>query len=161
MDIIRKQETRSGVEKFITMLALIIVCILINSGGALICNSLGLPLYLDLIGTMIAAMLGGYIPGIIVGLMGPVLTTITSDPMAISYGALNVSVAIVTAFFYDRDWTKKIQGIISMIVIDAIIGGVLGALITWYLYGFGAEDTSSLLVASIHNLGIRSEEAHV
>ena len=156
MDIIRKQETRSGFEKFITMLALIIVCILINSGGALICNSLGLPLYLDLIGTMIAAMLGGYIPGIIVGLIGPVLTTITSDPMAISYGALNVSVAIVTAFFYDRDWTKKIQGIISMIVIDAIIGGVLGALITWYLYGFGAEDTSSGLVASIHNLGIFS-----
>ena len=156
MDIIRKQETRSGLEKTITMLALVIVCIFINSGGAWICNRLGLPLYLDLIGTMIASMLGGYIPGILVGLAGPLLTTVTSDPMAISYGALNVSVAVVTAFFHNRDWTKKLAGIISMIIIDAFIGGVGGALITWYLYGFGAEDTSSSLVRSIHALGIFS-----
>ena len=156
MDIIRKQETRSGLEKTLTMLALIIVCILINSGGALVCNSLGLPLYLDLIGTMIASMLGGYIPGIFVGLMGPLLTTITSDPMAISYGAINVSVAAITAFFHNRDWTGKFWGIFSMIVIYALIGGVGGALITWYLYGFGAEDTSSALVKAIHSLGIFS-----
>ncbi|WP_022764233.1 HD-GYP domain-containing protein [Butyrivibrio sp. XPD2006] len=156
MDIIRKQETRSGLEKTITMLALVIVCIFINSGGAWICNRLGLPLYLDLIGTMIASMLGGYIPGILVGLAGPLLTTVTSDPMAISYGALNVSVAVVTTFFHNRDWTKKLAGVISMIIIDAFIGGVGGALITWYLYGFGAEDTSSSLVRSIHALGIFS-----
>ena len=156
LDIIRKQETRSPLEKNLTLLALVVACIFINSGGAMICNRLGLPLYLDLIGTMIAAMLGGYIPGIFVGLMGPLLTTITSDPMAISYGALNVSVAIVTAFFHNREWTKKIGGMFGMIIIDAVIGGIGGALITWYLYGFGAEDTSSAFVQAIHNLGITS-----
>ena len=57
MDIIRKQETRSPFEKSATMTGLVVVCILINIAGAWVAARLQLPMYLDVIGTMLAAAL--------------------------------------------------------------------------------------------------------
>ena len=156
LDIIRKQERTSPFEKGIAMLGLVVLCIAINITGAWIANNLGLPMYLDLIGTVLASMLGGFIPGILVGLLGSLFTTITSDPMAISYSVLAVAIAVVSALFYENDWLKKPLGIIGLILIDAVIGGVFGGIITWYLYGFGGEDASSSLVRAIYNLGVAS-----
>lgn len=46
---------------------IIITCVLINILGTKLNALLGLPLYLDNTGTVLAALLGGYIPCITVG----------------------------------------------------------------------------------------------
>ena len=48
-------------------LALVVGGILVNILGGFIAKAFSLPIYLDCIGTMIAAISGGYLPGILVG----------------------------------------------------------------------------------------------
>ena len=149
-NIVRKSLKRSTSLNVIIFIGLIVTCVFLNSFGAYLANSSELPIYFDLVGTFIAAMLGGFLPGIIVGLISPIITALTSDPMAMSYTMLNISIAIFTTWFYDNGWMRKIEGIFASIVIDAVIGGVLGGFITWFIYGFEAEATSSELVNGLY-----------
>ncbi|MBE5844029.1 MAG: HD domain-containing protein [Butyrivibrio sp.] len=155
-DIIRVQKSQPLSEKFSAFLGLVIFSIFINFIGSFVANTLELPVYLDLIGTMIAAMMGGAIPGILVGLLSPVITTFTSDPNAISYSMLNVMIAVVTTWFYNNGWFTKLRGVVIAIILDSIIGGMGGAIITMCIYGFQAETTSSSLVQTLYGTGIFS-----
>ncbi len=155
-DIIRAQKSQPLSEKFSAFLGLVISCTFINFVGSFVANTLGLPVYLDLIGTMIAAMMGGAIPGIIVGLLSPVITTFTSDPNAISYSMLNVLIAVITTWFYNNGWFTKLKGVAVAVVLDSIIGGIGGAIITMCIYGFQAETTSSGLVQTLYGSGLLS-----
>ena len=52
------------------LLKLVLLCLigtLINRLGSILAGALPLPLYLDCLGTVLVASLGGYIPGILVG----------------------------------------------------------------------------------------------
>ena len=46
---------------------LILAGIAINLGLSKLVNALGLPMYLDSIGTILVSMVGGFVPGIVVG----------------------------------------------------------------------------------------------
>ena len=64
-DIVRKNRTRSTSLKVIIFVGLVVTCVLINALGAYLANSSGLPIYFDLVGTFLAAILGGFLPGIL------------------------------------------------------------------------------------------------
>ena len=57
------------------LIMLILVCLAINIICNLICNITGIPLYLDCIGTIVAAMIGGFMPSVLVGFLTNVLST--------------------------------------------------------------------------------------
>lgn len=145
-NIIREQKTRPTFEKVMVMVGLVIGGVVINFLGAYFASITGLPFYFDVVGTFLAAMLGGFIPGISVGLLSPVVTSLTVDPMAISYAMLNVIIAILTTWFHDMGILTKAYGFCTALFADSIIGGVLGGITTWFVYGSEAEDASSSLV---------------
>ena len=155
-EMIRKQETRPTVQKALVFIGLILGGVLLNYLGAFFAGIAGIPVYLDVIGTMVTSMLGGYLPGIFVALAGPVINTVTgADPAAISYTILNVLIAIITAFFYEKKYMEKAQGVMTAMILDALVGGVLGGIITWFIYGAEGEDTSSSLVHGlVSNMGM-------
>ena len=93
----RKKSYRST--KLIIMLVMCVAGILINLGGAAIADALELPLFLDTIGTVLTAGLGGYLPGVTVGLLSNIIKAVTSDSASIYYGFINVMIAVITAFF--------------------------------------------------------------
>ncbi len=139
----------------ITTFILCLAGVGLNMAFSLIVGSLGLPLYLDTVGTVTVALLGGYLPGVIVGFATNIIKT-AMDPTAIYYGALNVLIAVCAAFFADHKWHKKIQGQICMAVSFTLIGGGLGAIIPWYMEGlsFDSESLSGILYETGYfNLG--------
>ena len=161
-DILREQKTRPTFQKVLVMLGLIIAGVIINFLGAYFAKVTGLPFYFDVIGTLIAAMLGGFIPGIAVGLISPVITSITVDPSAISYAMLNVIIAILTTWFHDIGILTKAYGFCVSLFLDAFIGGVLGGITTWFVYGSEAEDSSSAVVHGlIANAGMSPFAAEI
>ena len=105
---------------------------------------LGLPLYLDSVGTVITAAMSGYIPGIVVGLVTNILKFLGGDTSSIYYGTLNVLIAVVAAYMARRHFEKKLHLILLTILECAFIGGVLGSVLTWFLYGFGSGISSNL-----------------
>ena len=75
---------------------LILLCaagLLINYLLAHLATSLKLPLYLDNIGSALAAALGGYLPGIIVGFFSNLVNGI-GDYTTAYYGSLTILIAI-------------------------------------------------------------------
>ena len=135
------------------LIMLILVCLAINIICNLICNITGIPLYLDCIGTIVAAMIGGFMPSVLVGFLTNVLSTMIikwimgGDSSNLYYCIVSVLIAMAATFFAQKGYFKKLH-IKMMIpfVCFVILGGGLGSVITWGLYGntLGDEIASSL-----------------
>ena len=129
------------------------VCLLINFGGVQLALHFQLPVFLDNIGTVLAAALGGYIPGIIVGFLTNLINGI-GDYTTTYYGSLSVLIAISAAYFVQKGYFGKLSRLPVVILVFALIGGALGSVLTWALYGFDfGTGISAPLAHSIYNAG--------
>ena len=139
----------------------IAVGILLNFAFAKLAAASGMPIYLDNIGTIITSALGGYLPGILTGVINNVLNYYL-DAISIYYASISALFAIVTVNCYRRGWFEKISGIIRLILLLAVVGGVLGGIITWYLSGAATEGTAALWLEWCKtNLGFNTFWAHI
>lgn len=133
------------------VLELILVCMIgiaVNLLLSSMSTKLKLPFYLDSVGTIFAAAVGGTLPGVLVGLVTNLLKSI-SDLPSIYYGTLNVMIAVaVASFTWDR---SKKRILIPLIITLAFIGGVLGSILTWFLFGFAGEGISADLARWIYD----------
>jgi energy-coupling factor transport system substrate-specific component len=133
-------------------LFLIPIGIAINFVGGQIAILLKLPLYLDAIGTIVVGALCGFIPGIIVGLVSNVLNSISS-PITLFYAVLNIMFGIAAAYLSKKGVFKSFWKTLVSALLFAFIGGGLGSLITWTLYGFDfGTGVSSVFAIPLHEV---------
>lgn len=117
------------------MVLLCLAGILINYIFSLTVKAFGLPLYLDNVGTMLCAILGGWLPGVVVGLMNNIINCVI-DPSSIYYGFISTLIASVTTLFFRRKGRlSKPVMVIPLILILALIGGGIGTFLPWFLDG--------------------------
>ena len=128
----KHSHNRSG--RRIYLLILCTTCIFINFLGAHIARWLNLPLFLDIVGTALAAALGGYIPGIIVGFVTNLVNGI-GDIETTYYSCLNVLIAVCSAWFSTKGYYGKWKKLPLIILSFAFIGGAVGSVLTFMLYG--------------------------
>jgi energy-coupling factor transport system substrate-specific component len=114
---------------------LIPIGIAVNFVVGSIITLLKLPLYLDCIGTIIVGALCGVWPGVIVGLITNILNAI-ADPTILFYAPLNMAFGVLAAFLSKKGWFKNFGLTLLSSIFFAFIGGGIGSLITWVLYGF-------------------------
>ncbi|MBR6014662.1 MAG: HD domain-containing protein [Firmicutes bacterium] len=108
-----------------------LVCLAINLILSKIVSVMGLPIYLDTVGTVLSAIFSGYLPGILVGLLTNLIKGITDDA-ALYYGVMNVLIAIVARFLYRQDWLKSVpMGMLYIMALAGIGGGLGGLLPVW------------------------------
>ena len=115
MDDIESRNLRDKHTQRRHMLLLCAVALLINVAGDRLVGLLKLPLYLDNIGSALAAALGGYIPGIVVGFFTNLITGLR-DYNNTYFGSLTVLIAISSAWFarrgyYDKPWKLPVIAI--------------------------------------------------
>jgi len=138
-------------QRILRLIALFVVGVAINLLLSELSRKMGWPLYLDAVGTVMTAFVGGSLPGIAVGYLTNIFRTLfLHDTSSIYYGALNVMIAVVAAGFSRRELKKKY--IVPMILILALIGGGLGSLLTWFLFGFAGEGTSAELAMKLQKV---------
>lgn len=150
-----KKERRKNL---IITAAMCVIGVAVNFIFFKLVSILGLPLYMDNVGSILCAVLGGYIPGIIAGLLTNMVNCFT-DPSSIYYGVLTVMIAVCSSFFAQRGWftIKKPFKIICYIFILALIGGGLGTLLPWFLDGIYFDSAS--FAAFLKENGIGNEVA--
>ena len=132
------QEDHPASSKSKNRLITLLLCaggLLINFLGVKAALGLGLPLFLDNIGSTLAAALGGYIPGIIVGFLTNLINGV-GDYTTTYYGSLTVLIAVSAAYFASKGYYQKLSRLPVIILAFALIGGGLGSVLTWALYGF-------------------------
>lgn len=128
----------------------------INLLGTRLAVLTGLPVFLDSIGTILSAALGGYIPGIFVGFATNMINGI-SDYTSAYYGAINMLIAVAAAWFSQKGFFKKLPTMLLTVLAFACIGGGLGSVLTWFLFGgsFGTG-ISAPLAHRIYNSGLHN-----
>lgn len=145
---------RKGAERFVASLAICVICICINVGLSRLVASFGLPLYVDCVGTVLAAMLGGFMPGVLVGYSTNIVLSIF-DPISLYYAVVNVLIAIVAATANYEGWFKSVRRTILAIFAFALVGGGVSSALSWCLYGMTLGDgNSGPLAIQLHSLGV-------
>lgn len=94
----------------------------------------GLSLYLDSIGTILAAAVGGFLPGVITGFVTNLLKGFW-NLSSIYYIPINIMLAMVTAFFAQRHDLRRFPHMLLPFFSLSFVGGVIGSLLTWFLNG--------------------------
>ena len=97
-------------------------------------KSFGSSLYLDSIGTVMAAVLGGYLPGIFVGYVTNIIN-LTADITNLFYAGISVLIAVTATFMARRGFFDKFWKALITIPFLAFMGGAVGSVLTWFIYG--------------------------
>ena len=123
-------------KRFARLLLFYLLFVCINLAGNWLVGALGLPLFMDNVGTLLAAIYGGYLPGIVVG-YATNLVNAAVDPTNAYYAVLSVLIAVAGTFFARRGFFEKFGKALLTIPVFAFLGGFLGSILTYLLYGFG------------------------
>ncbi len=136
------------------LLGLILFGIILNFICNRIAGALNLPFYLDCIGTIAAALIGGFVPGVMVGFFTNVVIHLfnkyilgDAGDVTLYYCVVSVLIGLLAAFFSQNKYFKKISIKTLIPVIGfVILGGGLGSVISWGLFGntLGDQLASSL-----------------
>ena len=132
---------------------LITVGILINVLLSYCMNRIDMPLFLDTVGTVAVASIGGLFPGILTAVVTNIICT-SFNPNALYFTLINALVAVYTATFIKNLETKKVFRIIEMVLILAAGAGVMSSVIQWWLLG---EAQHSLVAESARWLAANSD----
>lgn len=124
------------IRKLVMALGFCATCVLLNVLGSQLASLTSAPLFLDCVGTIVAAIVGGPISGILAGYLTNILNTLF-DPTSIYYGVISVLIAVVAFVFWHRGWLRRPLGVLGAILSFALIGGGISSIITWWLFGFG------------------------
>ena len=138
----------------------IVAGILLNYLGSKAAASSGLPVYLDNIGTIAAAVLGGYLPGIITAVINNIINY-ALDSVSIYYASISAMIAVAAAYIYRGEQRINILRGVKLTLVAAFIGGILGGIITWFLSGTSTDGTAGdLLNWCTNSLGLGPFYAH-
>lgn len=113
---------------------------------------IGLPLYVDCVGSVVVAALGGILPGMVVGFTSNLINSI-SDPINQYYCVISAAFALVAGYASKKGWFKRVRSMIGLWAIIVCIGGGLGSILTWYLYGGVVSGNSRTIALNLTHIG--------
>jgi energy-coupling factor transport system substrate-specific component len=116
-------------------LVLIPAAIGINYLGKLFASLLKLPLWLDAIGTCLAAVLGGPIIGAVCGAANNIIYGLTMDPISTVYALTNIGIGIVVGILAYKGFMKNIKGAIITGIIVGIVAVLISTPLNIYYWG--------------------------
>jgi len=117
------------------VISLMVISIILNILLSMVVRATQLPFYIDTVGTIIATAMGGIVPGIITAFVTNAVNFFM-DGESIFYAPLNMLIAIFSASYFEQHskLRKHKYHEVYYVLILALIGGGIGAEITWYLY---------------------------
>jgi len=129
-----------------TAIVMIPIAIAINQVGRLISTSLGLPLFLDTIGTIFTAMLcGPWVAGVGGFLTNVVTAIIYGRPTSVFFGIVQLMIGLIAGLFIWKNWIKKWYMVLVFGVVIAFTSAITSAFISAGVSG-GLSGTGTDLV---------------
>ncbi len=146
----RQEKTKKGV--FYRMIV-IMAAVLLNVILSFINDRIGMPIYLDTIGTIAVAVIGGFFPGVITGVLTNLFCSVFASS-SVYYAFLNALIAILTVYFIKKNSIRDFSKIIRFIALLSLVSGVISFIIQLVLHG-GPEDPSiadtvNLIAGGLH-----------
>lgn len=116
-------------------LVLIPAAVGINYIGKLFAGLLKLPLWLDAIGTVLAALLAGPVVGAICGAINNIIYGLTMDPISFVYALSSIGIGIAVGVLARLDKAKGIKGILVLGAVVTVVSVVISTPINMIFWG--------------------------
>ena len=131
-------------------IVLIPIAVGINLIGGTLCSTLKLPLFLDMIGTILIACLSGPWIAALCGLITNLFLAIVANPVYFPYSVVSILCGLVTGYLVKAGLFKKWWGVIVVWLSCTLTNTLSASFITIFVYG-GATgiNTSSLATAAL------------
>jgi energy-coupling factor transport system substrate-specific component len=170
-DPFRERKERSFVERirddFTTVAwVLIPVAVGINVIGGTLTNVLRIPLFLDVIGTILLAILAGPWVAVVGGALTNVVLSFTASPTLLPFALVQIAIGLVVGYFALKGWFRVTEAVgywkllvvalavmatavvVSAPIVVLVFGGVTGgptSVITGFFLATGQELLTSVL----------------
>lgn len=128
----------------------------INLIGGIIALTLRLPVYLDSLGTMMAAALLGPVYGMIPGAISALINGCTFDAYAFYYLPVQLITGAMTGFackLFQPEHIQKSWKLIPVSLLISLPGTAVSSLITAAVFGGITSSGSTILVQLLHHAG--------
>ena len=139
-----------------TYIAIMIpIGVAINYIGGLIASSLGLPIYLDSIGTVVvAAIMGPWVGAISGALFNVVSSLIGGNIPASLFAICNIGSGLIVGFMAQKGLFKKWWHVVIASVLVALWNAATGAPIAMVVYGgIDGNVGTNLMIATMQSIG--------
>ena len=128
------------------LLALLPAAIAINLVIGGLVNALGLPLYLDSIGTILAAVLAGPAVGMLAGGIGQVLFGLINGYQWIPFGLVQLLIAALAGLAASRAGFRLPSSSLAWGLMTGLLAGALSAVLSYVLFkGVTATGTTAVV----------------
>ena len=124
------------------------VAVAMNIVLGIITSALGIPLYLDTLGTVLSAAILGPVPGIIVGALSNIITGLIYSVSDIPFCLVNMAVGLIVGLVAKK-WIFVIVPAVITGIAHSFICSAIGTPIGIYVYGGLNGSVSDMLVMSL------------
>lgn len=145
---------------------LLSACLMLNLEGFWLVDAAGLRLYLDMIGTALAAIACGPWAGVLVGLATNIIGLSITDSSAAAFGLVNMTGALVWG--YGAKLIKRNSALPKYVLLNVVVAvacSVVSSIILVLLFGgmtgHASETTMQSILASTSSLGLAVFEANL
>ena len=128
------------------------VSVAMNIILGIITSALGIPLYLDTLGTVLTAVLIGPLPAVIVGSLSNIITGFIYSVTDIPFFIVNAAIGLIVGLVAKRkDYTLPVAIILGLIL--SIVAPVIGTPIGILVYGGLNGTWSDIMIAALKQAG--------
>lgn len=142
-----------GIKKQFTTKALVLIPVVvgINLVGGMLCSLLKLPLFLDMIGTILIACLVGPWAAAICGLTTNVFLALVANPVYLPYSVVSILCGVTVGFMVRGGFFKSKWRVVVCCLVCTLVNTISASLVTFFVYGgaTGINSTSVLTAVLI------------
>lgn len=141
------------------LLALVPSAVAINLAIGFVVNQLGLPVYLDTVGTVLTSALAGPIAGVVVGLLSQSVRSLYEGFIWLPFGAVQVLIALLAVLAAARGGFRSLPRSIAWGLVVGLAAGALSAVISFFVFkGVTATGVTAVTIL-LTRLGLTTGQA--
>jgi energy-coupling factor transport system substrate-specific component len=141
------------------VVALVPVAAALNIVGGYINTALKLPIFLDMIGTAVVAIVLGPWWGALVGAITNIVSSFISGPVGLPFAACNVIGALVWGYAHQWGWMKKQWSFFLVNMLCALAVTIVAVPIYVFIFGGATGAFADLMTAAFVSMGDRLIES--
>lgn len=135
------------------VVAIVPVAAALNIVGGYINSALKLPTFLDMIGTMVTAVVLGPWWGALVGAITNIVSSFISGPISLPFAVVNVAGGLVWGYAHMAGWMKKSWSFFLVNVLVAFVSTLFATPIYVFIFGGATGHFSDVMTAAFVAMG--------
>lgn len=135
------------------VVAIVPVAAALNIVGGLINSALRLPIFLDMIGTAVTAIVLGPWWGALVGAITNIVSSFISGPISLPFAVVNVVGALVWGYAHIAGWTRTNRGFFLVNILVAFAASLTAVPIYVFIFGGATGHFADMMTAAFLAMG--------